>query len=234
MDIFAIQGLFRDENDSIQTAKRDVAVVGGISRNKPVLDSNVMTHRIRDVKIGSTLMTLNTIKSNVYYNDVAFVIFSKVIYYGFSAIWLNNVQITFWSSCDSGHFRSEIKSVTTTPPIQIVMVISCNELKVEISKVTILVLFAGRFGCGLWILHGVKCIIVRVSIISSVNRFLMEICPTYYIVWLNWNDEPQLRGFMLVGERPWFPDPKDNVFKIRTHCKCLAYCTLAARDISDF
>ena len=86
MDIFAIQGLFRDENDSIQTAKRDVAVVGGISRNKPVLDSNVMTHRIRDVKIGSTLMTLNTIKSNVYYNDVAFVIFSKVIYYGFSSI----------------------------------------------------------------------------------------------------------------------------------------------------
>ena len=63
-----------------------MAVVGWISSREPVLDANVMTLSIRYVKIIATLMTLYIIKSNVYYNDVTLVIFSKIVNDCFSTI----------------------------------------------------------------------------------------------------------------------------------------------------
>ena len=83
-------------------------------------------------------------------------------------------------------------------------------------------------------MHGIKCVVLGISIVSSVNGFPVETFATNDIVCLNWNNKPKLGGFLLVFESPGLPYSEHDICKIGINCKCLAYCFMTAADIPYF
>ena len=60
-------------------------------------------------------------------------------------------------------------------------------------------------------LYRIKLVILRVSIISAINRLFMNISSTNYIIRLDWNYEPQLGSLVFVVETSRLAYTENNI-----------------------